>query len=66
MFHAVFTWYWFIISLFFPQDTFFYSLVYDPQAKTLLADKGEIRIGPTYQAEVTDLLKEGEYRCWLS
>ncbi|CAG5127052.1 unnamed protein product, partial [Candidula unifasciata] len=34
------------------EDTFFYSLVYDPQQKTLLADKGEIRIGPKYQAEM--------------
>ncbi|XP_051885520.1 metastasis-associated protein MTA1 isoform X3 [Pristis pectinata] len=42
------------------EDTFFYSLVYDPQLKTLLADKGEIRVGPQYQADITDLLKEGE------
>lgn len=41
------------------QDTFFYSLVYDPTAKTLLADKGEIRVGPKYQAEVGDMLKPG-------
>uniref|UniRef100_A0A2C9JPS8 Metastasis-associated protein MTA1 n=1 Tax=Biomphalaria glabrata TaxID=6526 RepID=A0A2C9JPS8_BIOGL len=33
------------------EDTFFYSLVYDPQQKTLLADKGEIRVGSKYQAE---------------
>ncbi|KAG9336805.1 hypothetical protein JZ751_003153 [Albula glossodonta] len=43
-----------------PVDTFFYSLVYDPQQKTLLADKGEIRVGNKYQADITDLLKEGE------
>ncbi|XP_042194237.1 metastasis-associated protein MTA1 isoform X3 [Callorhinchus milii] len=42
------------------EDTFFYSLVYDPQLKTLLADKGEIRVGPRYQADIIDLLKEGE------
>ncbi|KAG5857919.1 hypothetical protein ANANG_G00024510 [Anguilla anguilla] len=42
------------------EDTFFYSLVYDPQQKTLLADKGEIRVGNKYQADITDLLKEGE------
>ena len=41
------------------QDAFFYSLVYDPQQKTLLADKGEIRVGNKYQADITDLLKEG-------
>uniref|UniRef100_G3PBB6 Metastasis associated 1 n=1 Tax=Gasterosteus aculeatus aculeatus TaxID=481459 RepID=G3PBB6_GASAC len=40
-------------------DAFFYSLVYDPQQKTLLADKGEIRVGNKYQADITDLLKEG-------
>lgn len=41
------------------QDFFFYSLVYDPQQKTLLADKGEIRVGNRYQADVSDLLQEG-------
>ncbi|XP_072032215.1 metastasis-associated protein MTA3-like isoform X2 [Amphiura filiformis] len=41
-------------------DAFFYSLVYDPQQKTLLADKGEIRVGPRYQAEVPPKLKEDE------
>ncbi|XP_075469580.1 metastasis-associated protein MTA1 isoform X6 [Ascaphus truei] len=42
------------------EDFFFYSLVYDPQQKTLLADKGEIRVGNRYQADITDLLDEGE------
>ena len=42
-------------------DTFFYSLVYDPQQKTLLADRGEIRVGQRYQAETPkSMLKEGE------
>ncbi|KAK3093683.1 hypothetical protein FSP39_018875 [Pinctada imbricata] len=42
-------------------DTFFYSLVYDPQQKTLLADKGEIRVGSRYQAEPPDnTIAEGE------
>ncbi|XP_071963484.1 metastasis-associated protein MTA3-like isoform X4 [Antedon mediterranea] len=41
-------------------DAYFYSLVYDPQQKTLLADKGEIRVGSRYQAEITPKLKEGE------
>lgn len=36
-------------------DAFFYTLVYDPQQKTLLADKGEIRVGHRYQAEVPQL-----------
>ncbi|XP_033105421.1 metastasis-associated protein MTA3-like isoform X2 [Anneissia japonica] len=41
-------------------DAYFYSLVYDPQQKTLLADKGEIRVGSRYQADITPKLKEGE------
>jgi metastasis-associated protein MTA len=42
------------------QDTFFYSLVYDPQQKTLLADRGEIRVGQRYQAETPKtVLREG-------
>lgn len=41
------------------QDAFFYCLVFDPSQKTLLADKGEIRVGSRYQTEVTNLLKEG-------
>ncbi|VDN04380.1 unnamed protein product [Thelazia callipaeda] len=36
------------------EDAFFYSLVYDPTAMTLLADKGEIRVGEKYQCEVPD------------
>lgn len=35
--------------------------MYDPQQKTLLADKGEIRVGNRYQADITDLLKEGNF-----
>ena len=34
------------------EDTFFYTLVYDPAQKTLLADRGEIRVGSKFQAEV--------------
>lgn len=34
------------------EDSFFYTLVYDPTQKTLLADRGEIRVGQRYQAEV--------------
>lgn len=40
------------------QDTFFYCLVYDPTQKTLLADKGEIRVGSRYQTEVQPLLRD--------
>ncbi|KAI1284942.1 Metastasis-associated protein MTA1 [Halotydeus destructor] len=43
------------------EDSFFYTLVYDPQQKTLLADRGEIRVGGRFQAEVpTTLLADGE------
>ena len=31
-------------------DAFFYALVFDPNQKTLLADRGDIRIGSGYQA----------------
>ena len=34
-------------------DAFFYALVYDPHAKTLVADRGEIRIGSNYQVYTT-------------
>jgi metastasis-associated protein MTA len=44
----------------FLQDAFFYTLVYDPVQRTLLADRGEIRVGSRYQAEATPLLKEGK------
>uniref|UniRef100_A0A0N5AUV2 Metastasis-associated protein MTA3 n=1 Tax=Syphacia muris TaxID=451379 RepID=A0A0N5AUV2_9BILA len=36
------------------EDAFFYSLVYDQSAMTLLADKGEIRVGEKFQCEVPD------------
>ncbi|XP_076317389.1 metastasis-associated protein MTA3-like isoform X1 [Tachypleus tridentatus] len=42
------------------EDCFFYTLVFDPHQKTLLADKGEIRVGSKYQADITPLLTEGE------
>ncbi|KAG7280438.1 hypothetical protein CRUP_028178 [Coryphaenoides rupestris] len=43
-----------------PSDCFFYSLVFDPVQKTLLADQGEIRVGSKYQAEIPDKLAEVE------
>ncbi|XP_033628555.1 metastasis-associated protein MTA3-like isoform X2 [Asterias rubens] len=49
-----------LLSYLSKEDAFFYSLVYDPQQKTLLADKGEIRVGPRYQAEAPAKLAEGE------
>ncbi|CAG9859444.1 unnamed protein product [Phyllotreta striolata] len=42
-------------------DMFFYCLVFDPTQKTLLADKGEIRVGSRYQCDVPPMLmKEGD------
>ena len=34
--------------------------MFDPTQKTLLADKGEIRVGSRYQTDVTPLLREPE------
>lgn len=56
---------WWAVCLFFSsssssQDCFFYSLVFDPVQKTLLADQGEIRVGSKYQAEIPDKLAEGK------
>ncbi|CAF2705981.1 unnamed protein product [Rotaria sp. Silwood2] len=34
------------------EDLFFYQLVYDPNQKSLNADRGEIRVGGKYQADV--------------
>uniref|UniRef100_A0A4W5K4S5 Metastasis associated 1 family, member 3 n=1 Tax=Hucho hucho TaxID=62062 RepID=A0A4W5K4S5_9TELE len=49
-----------VLSYLDKEDMFFYSLVYDPTQKTLLADKGEIRVGPRFQADVPDMLLEGD------
>ncbi|KAG7246618.1 hypothetical protein CRUP_027368, partial [Coryphaenoides rupestris] len=35
-------------------------LSYLDKEKTLLADKGEIRVGPRFQADVPDMLQEGK------
>jgi len=42
------------------EDWFYYLLVYDPQQKTLLADRGEIGVGDEYQTEVEDEMAKGE------
>ncbi|KRZ73784.1 Metastasis-associated protein MTA2 [Trichinella papuae] len=39
-------------------DAFYYSLIYDSQHKTVLADKGEIRVGPEFQADVPEKMDE--------
>jgi len=44
------------------KDVFFYSLVYDNQQKSLIADHGEIRVGLRYQVEIIpDKLESGTY-----
>lgn len=40
-------------------DSFFYTFVYDASQKTLLADRGNIRVGALFQAEIQPLLAEG-------
>lgn len=40
------------------QDWFYYCLVYDPQQKALLADKGEIGIGSNYQPVIPQKLED--------
>ena len=42
------------------EDTFFYTMVYDPNHKTLLVDKGEIRVGVDYQAMVPRFIPPSE------
>ncbi|XP_011352296.1 metastasis-associated protein MTA3 isoform X2 [Ooceraea biroi] len=49
------------------EDSFFYCLVFDPTQRTLLADKGEIRVGSRYQATdipavLTSSEREGDTR----
>ncbi|KAL9954765.1 hypothetical protein ACROYT_G042340 [Oculina patagonica] len=41
------------------EDWFQYFLVYDPQQKTLVADRGEMGIGTAYQAQVPKTLQKG-------
>ena len=48
------------------EDTFFYTMVYDPNQKTLLVDKGEIRIGPDYQAEIPPYILPGQLQAYSS
>ena len=43
------------------EDTFFYTMVYDPNQKTLMVDKGEIRIGSDYQADIFPMVKTSMY-----
>lgn len=49
------------IHLFILQDWFHYFLVYDPQQKTLVADRGEMGIGTAYQAHVPKTMIKGNY-----
>ncbi len=34
------------------EDSFYYHLTYDPYQKSIVADKGEIRVGSRYQSEI--------------
>jgi metastasis-associated protein MTA len=38
-------------------DSFYYHLTYDPYQKSIVADKGEIRVGSRYQTEIPSKLK---------
>ena len=40
------------------EDAFFYALVFDPHQKTLLADRGNIRIGGEFQALVPPVTRQ--------
>lgn len=42
------------------EDWFHYFLVYDPQQKTLVADRGEMGIGTAYQAHVPKTMIKGQ------
>lgn len=44
------------------EDAFFYALVFDPHQKTLLADRGNIRIGGEYQATVPPVSRTEDTR----
>ncbi len=49
-----------ILTLFnitYSKDSFFYHLTYDPYQKSLINDKGEIRVGFRYQTEIPQLLR---------
>jgi metastasis-associated protein MTA len=37
-------------------DQYYYTLTYDPYQRTIVADKGEIRVGFKYQADVPPLI----------
>ena len=45
------------------EDTFFYTMVYDPNQKTLMVDKGEIRIGSDYQADILPMVTTSMCLC---
>ena len=51
--------------VFFTQDWFHYFLVYDPQQKTLVADRGEMGIGTAYQAHVPKTAMKGNFYCCI-
>merc|ERR1719220_3084382 len=40
------------------EGSHFYTLVYDQNQKTVVTDRGDIRVGPTFQAEIPETLTE--------
>lgn len=40
------------------EKTHFYTLVYDQNQRTVVTDRGDIRVGPTYQAEIPETMTE--------
>lgn len=40
------------------EDQYFYTLVYDQNQRTVVADRGDIRMGENYQAEIPDKMSD--------
>lgn len=40
------------------EDSFFYALVYDQNQRTIVTDRGDIRIGSGYQCEIVDKMSQ--------
>ena len=45
------------LNFFYSKDSFYYHLTYDPYQKSIVADKGEIRVGQRYQTEIPARIK---------
>jgi metastasis-associated protein MTA len=42
-------------------DQYYYTLTYDPYQRTIVADKGEIRVGFKYQVEIPSILSADQH-----